>query len=701
MRSRRRPSFRLALAAGLAALAAVGGAPTATAQDQRRVPFGDDVPPPPPLPVPLDRHLNGSIESWDGETVRLRWDWSEEEQLDDFDPFVPIRSGLVGGFRWADGRLAASGTGGIRLRLGMLDDLSVKVRAQLHVPHDLGVVLSKPDTSDESILCLIQDRFFTEFDDSAGNSTMINKIGGIPAETPGGTEFRYVDRKKGKPLAKGDEVLFTVVRSGPSTSFTVEPDGGKALQLSGKDPDTPMTRFSPGLYVAGAGADFGELEVEGRVDPDWFPAHDVLPHFADDLLHPGNRFEGEVLKAAQAVEAFAEQDDDVPEEERVEPATLVGFVGDLELPMVIRMRAAETLLERGLEDGAALRTVARLLHEGDRAARTMAWQVLRPELPWHFRYDVDAPEKDRKESAELVGHYLVERDDALASGKVFVDGYWKTPARADDIRAHWENAWDLRTSRVRLRTNLTKEWADWYLGALDAAFERLVRQIGHPPPPESLPLSVLLFRSRDDYSAFCTKHDEYAARKDWGTFTDLDRGVALVTFNRRAAPAGCTGALARLFLRRATGVWWPTWYSEGLGRSFGHPRYGTVSWDGTTLDAGRPMRGTEASLLAAAARGGDLPKVAEFLGQDPRELDPEARRVWYAQAWGLHQYLNHDAPPNTARAFARWRAAVRDVAPTPSTADAEGRRLFLAVMSGRTESLDKGLIEFLGRLDKR
>ena len=681
-----------ALAIALAAAPALG-------QDGagRPLPFSDDLAPPPPLPAPLDRHLAGTLVDFDGARITLRWDWSDERHLDDFDAFVPVRHGLQGGFTREDGRLAGRGTAGLRLRLGMLDDLSVRTDAALLVPHDLGIVLARPDVSDESIVCLVQDRLFTRFDADAGNSNMINKIGGIPATAPGVTEFRYVARSKPPVLARGDEVRLDVLRKGPGTRFVITPPGGAEVALAGKDPDTPMTRFTPGLYVSGGEATFGPLEISGALDAAWCAEHDVLPFVAADLLHPGNRFKGKVRKVAEAVERYVAQDEATPEKERVATAEIAALVGQEDLPLVIRIRAAEALMDVGIADGTVVDRISELLMAGDRPARILAWQVLRPRLPWHFRYEPDAPADTRREAALLIGHYFRERDDALAQGHVFVEGYWHTPSRADAICEDWARAWDWRSPRVRLRTNLPREWAAWYFAALEAGYAEMVRVVGHEPPPGRLPLSVLVFRTKEDFAAFCTANG-YAAKAEWGRFTDLDRGVACVTFEKPAAPHWANGQLARLFLHRATGRHWPAWFDEGRSAWFGNPSYGTASWDGTTLEVGRVADGHEAQVLRAAAHAGDLPGVEAFLAEDPRTLDRQARRRWYAQSWALHHWFMREAPEDLRARFGRWQDALVAREASPREVDAEGRRLFQVVFAGKIPQVDAGVLAWIKRL---
>ncbi len=689
-----------ALALGVCLL--VGGIPaggTAVAQEDDRppLPYSDDRRPPAPLPVPLDRHFRGELLEFDGKRVRVRWDWSDPTHLEDFDAFVPVRSGLRGGFRIRDGVLVGSGTGGIRLRLGMLSDIEVKTDAKLVDPHDLGIVLCKPDVSDESILCLIQDRFFTRFDAGAGNTNMINKMGGIPSEIAGTTEFRYVNRRPQPKLARGDEIGFEVVRSGAQTSFTILPKTGAPVTLSGKDPDTAMERFTPGLYVSSGAADFGPLEIEGAFDPEWCAGHDVLPHVASDLLHRGNGFKGKVKTAAARVEAYLSQGPDTPEKKIVNSASVAELVGQEDLPLVIRMRAAESLTEKGMADGSVVDRIAELLDAKDRPARLLAWQVLRPQLPWHFNYNPDGTAAERREGAMLVGYYLRERDDALAQSKVFVEGYWYTERRADDVRGVWERAWDIRSPRVRVRTNLPHAWALWYHAALEAGFEEMVRVVGHPPPDESLPLSVLVFRSTEDYETFCTENG-HEKRVAWGRFVDLEKNVAFVTFTKKDAPLWSLQQMSKLFLRRATGRYWPTWYDEGRSSWFGNPSYKTATWNGSELEVGRRDECHEFRLLRAAAHGGDADSVSSFLARDPRTLDTKSRRLWYVQAWALHHFLMGEASEDLRGRMARWVQAMEEKELSPREVDAEGRRVFLAMFAGKMEQLETDFLAFLKQL---
>jgi len=716
-------SFRSRRTIALAFTAlALGLAPHAAAQDKapaekapkplqaRRVPFSDDVLPPPPLPVPLDRHLKGAIVAFDGRRIALRWDWSSAEQLDDFEAFVPVRASLDGGVRWSAGQVEAAGTSGLRVRLGFEGDVAIETTATLGKPHDLGLILAHPDTSDESILCLIQDEFFTRFDSSAGNANMINKMGGVPPSAPGMVEFRYVDRKPQPKLARGDVVTFTATRKKGRTTFVIAPEGKReAVTLSGPDPadSRSFEVFAPGLYTSGGSATYGPLTIEGALRPAWFEEHDVLPHVIGDLLHPGNGFKGRVRIEAQVVEDFLAQPAVAPQpkegeepEPRVDPERVAGIVGAEQLPLVIRMRAAESLLEKGFEGGEVERSVATLLDADELATRVLAWQVLRPVLPWHFKYEPDGPQKDRHEGALLVAHYLRERDDALAQKKVFVEGYWYTQHRADEIRAVWKQSWDLRTPRVRVRTNLPKEWADWYLAALEACYAEMVARLGREVAPERLPLSLFVFRAKKDFVEFCNGNG-YEKRAAWGRFADVEKGVCFVTFDKRQAPGHELGHFAKLFLHAATDRYWPTWYDEGRASWFGDGHRRTMKWNGKVLRVGLVASGPATHAFRAVANEGRLWSTEEFLSRDPRKLEPLERGLWYTHAWALHHFLVSVAPDAFGGPFARWQSFIENVGVGPRALDEAARVEFLRLFTADLKNLDARfeawVLEALGR----
>jgi len=689
-------SFRRAVLAGAAAALLCTADAVRAADPPPRLPFSDDVAAPPPLPQPIDRAFRGEIVEFDGDRVSLRWDWKSADELADFESFVPVRSTVSGAFTVKDGRVRADGTAGIRLKLGMLSDLEVHVGPTILVkPHDLGVVLAVPGSADESILCLVQDVLFTKFDRAAGNTNMINKLGGIVSPTAGMTEFRYVARSLEPRLAPNAEVTFDVFRKATETTFAITPKTGSAVTLKGKDPDPPMSRFTPGLYVSGGAAEFGRLTIAGRIDPQWCADHGVLPFVAGDLLHPGNKWKPPERKLAELVERYARQDPAAEKDPKklVAADTVAPLVGDEKVPLVIRIRAAEALMDKG-DAGAVAETLATLLDSKDQPGRTLAWQVLRPRLPWHFRYEVDADPKDRRESAQLIAAYLREREDAEAQGKEFVEGFWYTPERADDVRSNWQHAWEMRTPHVRLRTDLSKKWALWCLAALEAEYAELVRLVGREPPSSALPLSVFVFKDAADFAEFCNAHG-YQAKASWGRFVDMDKNVSFTTFDKKDGLANTLGQVAKQFLRVATGKFWPVWFDEGRAAWFGNAEYGTVGFDGTTLTVGIVGHGDAVKLLAKAAADEKMPAIIDVVAKNPRDLTGAARRLWYVEAWAIHAWLVGFAPESIRGKFAQWQSVMERLATTPRDVDDQGLREFLAFFTKDLPEMDRAFGEWV------
>jgi hypothetical protein len=282
-------------------------------------------------------------------------------------------------------------------------------------------------------------------------------------------------------------------------------------------------------------------------------------------------------------------------------------------------------------------------------------------------------------------------------GKVFVEGEWTTPSKADQIRAAWPKSWDLRGPHVRLRTNLSREWADWTYNGLESAYRELVRLLGREPPKELLPLSVLLFAKNDDFQAFCEANG-YAEKAAWRRFADLDRLVALDTFERDNAPQWQLHLLAKLFLRSGTGRFWPSWFEEGRAAWFAHGELGTGTWDGTTLKTGLQAKGVKVTYVSAGATQGKLWTTADFLAKDPRSLAGEERVRWYAHAWALHAYLMDAAEDADRRRFAAWQSAIETLAPSPREVEAVGRKQFLGLWGTDLEAFDARFREWAKKL---
>jgi hypothetical protein len=239
-----------------------------------------------------------------------------------------------------------------------------------------------------------------------------------------------------------------------------------------------------------------------------------------------------------------------------------------------------------------------------------------------------------------------------------------------------------------VRTNLTKEWADWHLAALEAQYMEMVRRLGREPPPDRLPLSVLVFRGKDDYAKFCEANG-YEARAAWARFADVERGVGFVTFEKRYAPFDALNQAAKLFLHAATDTYWPVWFDEGRASFLGDGRRRTATWDGKQLQVGLPGQSAAVRSFKLDMKN-ELPwTVRSFLAADVRALDEKQRADWYSYSWALYHWLSMEAPADLQNRFAVWQGLVENTKAGPRVVDGVAREQFERVFGDAMEQLDR------------
>jgi hypothetical protein len=391
------------------------------------------------------------------------------------------------------------------------------------------------------------------------------------------------------------------------------------------------------------------------------------------------------------VERYAKQDPSGAGDAKdlVSASEVAALVGDVKVPVVVRIRAAEALLDRDEASEVAERLAA-LLDAKDQAAR-------RPRLPWDFRYKVDGEARERRNAAQHIAAYFRERDDEEAQGRVFVEGAWYTAQRADDLRSKWEHAWELRTPHVRLRTDMEKKWADWYVKALEAEYAELVKLVGREPPASRLPLSVLVFKDSADFADFCNGHG-YADKAAWDRFADPDRNVVFATFHKKNGLADVMGLFAKQYLQYATGRHWPVWFDEGRASWFGSADYATVNFDGVKLTVGIVGHSGATKELALAAIRDQMPPIVDVVAKDPRSLDQDRRRLWYVEAWALHAWLVDFAPEEVRRRFAEWQGVMEKLSVPKKDVDDVGFREFMQQFAKLLPDMDAEFREWAKKL---
>jgi len=152
--------------------------------------------------------------------------------------------------------------------------------------------------------------------------------------------------------------------------------------------------------------------------------------------------------------------------------------------------------------------------------------------------------------------------------------------------------------------------------------------------------------------------------------------------------AHAIGQFAKQFQRFATGKPWPTWFDEGRASWFGNAKYQTVSFDGTTMKVGLRARGQDIEFLKSAAAKETMPGIIDLLVKDPRNLDGEARRIWYAEVWALHAWLMDGAAETYRRRFAEWQSVMDKVPTNPRDVDDVGLKEFLRYFAKDIPEMD-------------
>jgi hypothetical protein len=341
-----------------------------------------------------------------------------------------------------------------------------------------------------------------------------------------------------------------------------------------------MTRFTPGLYVSGGGADFGQLTIGGKLDPQWCAEHGVLPWFAGNLLHPGNKWKPPDRKLAELVEKYTHQDEATEKNPKnlVAPEAVAPLVGDVKVPLVIPSAG-------GADGQGATRCVAETLatlldngkdHRDGRSRGRCFVRVCRGTS----RYEVDADEARRGVGA-FIAAYLREREDAENQGK----SSWGFAGTRPSARTTSAATGNTRGPALAARPSAdrpAKKWATWYLAALRAEVPRssVVGRRAARPRRCRCRSSSLKGRGRLLRVLQRQRLPGEARGGRFGTGrTSLRRSTRTDSRTRSARVASSSTAWRREVLA-------VVWYDEGARRGSTAPKLQDIGFDGTTLSVG-------------------------------------------------------------------------------------------------------------------
>jgi len=214
---------------------------------------------------PIDEVLKGEVRSFDGRTVEVRYDFKDEDQLQDFPLFKPIQ--VEGPFarKWWDTSLNIRGTGGVVWRVVCRKSVEMDCEIRFSKSMDVGGFVGEERVSDEYSLYSIFDKFFQNKDTPGSpKAHMICRFLRRAPDSGGDLAFRYIVRKGTPPVSPGKPVRFKFGRSGPDGYMEI--DGNR---MDGSDPWPALRGLRAGFYLVENEAWISSVVLKGDVDPEW------------------------------------------------------------------------------------------------------------------------------------------------------------------------------------------------------------------------------------------------------------------------------------------------------------------------------------------------------------------------------------------------------------------------------------------------
>lgn len=227
--------------------------------------------------TPLDEFFRGEVVSLEKGVVTLRYDFSDEAQLEDWIekvPFPVVRRADQA-VEWKDERLEIRGSTAAQHVAAFAKGVQVRCRLHIDSTRDLGGLLTPIPASNDFAAFGLAERFFHSWDvGQTGGQHTILKFGDRWRESGAEDDFigfRYVARR-------APEVRLT---SGRSIGFAFGLHRGKLTmsvgeqELKGKDLGAKMKVVRPGLYVVKGRVQIDDVVIEGKLDETWRAAEGV------------------------------------------------------------------------------------------------------------------------------------------------------------------------------------------------------------------------------------------------------------------------------------------------------------------------------------------------------------------------------------------------------------------------------------------
>ncbi len=398
----------LALCAVLAAAvsATVGALPRSALADDPMpgagaAPAGGD--------VPLDTFFKGAVVAIDGAKVKLRYDFGNADQQNDWVQGVPwnIAKDKADGIGVAEGRLAIRGNVGARHVAEWEGDVTVTCKLVPDGVKDIGGFLSTPDSSSDYVSFTIAETYFHKWDNNPGGDTGMMKFGRqfSTGNGKGGyVGFRYLDfRKPSTEPASGKASVFAFGRRLSNVLLTLDD-----MKLDSLEPGNRMRVVQAGFYAIQSSMSVDDVVIEGTLASRFVAA------------------KGLALKTAKPLATDAGGPPVAPGVDPAIMATLAAYRnGSISAPKVVQIVADPTRSDsdrdaaaQGLRMGPhkALPAVVDLLYSQDQKSRVYGIEIVKGITGKNYGYEPKASEKARAAAVRRLNEDIAQHPDLLVGG---------------------------------------------------------------------------------------------------------------------------------------------------------------------------------------------------------------------------------------------------------------------------------------------
>jgi len=237
------------------------------------------------------------------------------------------------------------------------------------------------------------------------------------------------------------------------------------------------------------------------------------------------------------------------------------------------------------------------------------------------------------------------------------------------------------TRHFVVRSNTSEVYARALGVKLDSYYDQLKRMLPAllQEPLQTVKASVILFERQDDYQRYARGNAPQLVNNG-GYYDGATRTIVTYRYNNslqlyfHEILHSVMGEIFKdHYFFRYSKPNWPIWFDEGLAEYFGSFRV-----SGNDIKIGARNK-TKIAYLLNALHTGTFVGLADLLSAPSEKYSGQSMNLYYAEAWGLVDFLVKNEPYN--KALPRFYAAIK--------ADADGRASFERFFGDDIRDLDR------------